>query len=426
MEKYFPRNLTSSLIKNLDSRQIFAIVGPRQSGKTTLFKILKKHLLEKKHVLKEKIFYFNFEDFEIRNQFNKNPKEFVKRRIEDLKGRSFFFFDEYHWAKNGGQKLKLLFDLFAPKVKFFITGSSSLELTFKTGKFLVGRLFYFYLYPFSFEELLTTGEKPVFSAYKEMKNLSEKFKIPAKQTIFEDKIKAYFQKFVIFGGYPEVIKTKGREKKKLILKSIVNTYLEKEIRSLLLIEDLEGYRKFLQILASQVGELLSYDQVANDSGLNFKLLKKYFSILEETYVLKRIRPFYKNLTSELRKSPKLYFVDLGLRNFLVDSFVSLEKQSVKGEMVENFVFSQFLKKGILPNFWRTKGKAEVDFVLKREGGLLPVEVKYRNLKKPAISRSFASFISCYQPERAMVLTNGFWGKRRVGKTEVLFMPVWYV
>jgi len=426
MEKYFPRNLTSSLIKNLDSRQIFAIVGPRQSGKTTLFKILKKYLLEKKRVLKENIFYFNFEDFEIRNQFNKNPKEFIKRRIENLKGRAYFFFDEYHWAKNGGQKLKLLFDLFAPRVKFFITGSSSLELTFKTGKFLVGRLFYFYLYPFSFEEFLATGEKHIFSAYKEMKDLGQKFKVPAKQTIFEDKIRAYFQKFVIFGGYPEVIKTKGKEKKKLILKSIINTYLEKEIRSLLLIEDLEGYRKFLQILASQVGELLSYDQVANDSGLNFKLLKRYFSILEETYVLKRIRPFYKNLTSELRKNPKLYFVDLGLRNFLVDSFVSLEKQSAKGEIVENFVFGELLKKGVLPNFWRTKGKAEVDFVLKREGGLLPVEVKYRNLKKPAISRSFASFISCYQPERAMVLTNGFWGERKLGKTKVLFMPVWYM
>lgn len=425
MEKYIPRKLTKKLVKHLPTRQIFAILGPRQAGKTTLFDILQEYLQKERGISPQAIFYFSFEDPEIRSQFNHNPKEFVSRRIENLSSRAYFFFDEYHWAKEGGQKLKLLFDLFSPQVKFFITGSSSLEVTFQTGKFLVGRVFYFHLYPFSFEEFLTTKEKEVLSAYQETKALIAKFTLPQKPTIFENKIASYFENFCLFGGYPEVSKTTQLETKQLILKSIINTYLEKDIRSLLLIEDLEGYRKLLGLLGAQIGNLLSYNQLSSDSGLDFKSVKKYLTLLEETYVVKKIRPFYRNLSSELRKNPKLYFADPGLRNFLLGNFASLEKRIDKGSLVENFVFSQFIKEGVIPNFWRTKGKAEVDFVFLKEGEIVPVEVKFQFLRKPLITRSFLSFLSCYQPKYGAVLTKGFYYILKKGETKVIFAPVWY-
>lgn len=426
MNQYFPRGLTQKLIKHLPARQIFAILGPRQSGKTTLFTILQDHLEKKKKVPSENIFYFSFEDPEIRNQFNHNPKEFISRRIEPLSSRAYFFLDEYHWVKEGGQKLKLLFDLFSSKVKFLITGSSSLEITFQTGKFLVGRVFYFHLFPFSFEEFLGVQSKEVLSAYQETRALIKKGILPPKPTIFETKISQCFNQFVLFGGYPEVVKTKDPETKQLILKSIVDTYLEKDIRSLLLIENLEGYRKLLGLLGAQIGQLLSYHQLSSDSSLGFKLVKKYLDLLEETYVVKRIRPFYRNLSSELRKNPKLYFVDSGLRNSLLKVFTPLDNRSDKGNLVENFVFSQFLKEDISPNFWRTKGKAEVDFIfVKTREELLPVEVKFQSLKKPVVSKSFSSFISSYQPEQAFVLTKGFYHLLKKKKTKIVFAPVWY-
>lgn len=424
MEEYIPRKLTQELIKHLPSRQIFAVLGPRQAGKTTLFNILQEYLKKKKKISPQNIFYFSFEDSEIRDQFNRNSKEFVSRRIENLSSRAYFFFDEYHWAKEGGQKLKLLFDLFSPQVKFFITGSSSMELTFQTGKFLVGRVFYFHLYPFSFEEFLITKEKEVFSAYQETRALIKNFTFLPKPTIFENKIASYFEDFCLFGGYPEVSKTRELETKQLILKSIINTYLEKDIRSLLLIEDLEGYRKLLGLLGAQIGNLVSYNQLSSDSGLDFKLVKKYLALLEETYVVRKVRPFYRNLSSELRKNPKLYFIDSGLRNSLLGNFAPLEGRVDKGSLVENFVFSQFIKEGIVPNFWRTKGKAEVDFVFFKENKIIPVEVKFQPLKKPTFSRSFLSFISTYEPEVAVVLTKGFSYALKRGKTKVVFAPVW--
>ena len=205
----------------------------------------------------------------------------------------------------------------------------------------MGRVFYFNLLPFSFEEFLGTKEKEILSAYQETKDLIKDFTLPKKPTIFEAKIAQYFDQFVLFGGYPEVIKTKNPETKQLILKSIINTYLEKDIRGLLLIEDLEGYRKLLGLLGVQIGGLLSYHQLSSDSNLGFKLIKKYLSLLEETYVVKRARPFYRNLSSELRKNPKLYFIDSGLRNSLLEVFTPLGNRIDKGALVENFVFSQF-------------------------------------------------------------------------------------
>jgi hypothetical protein len=425
MNNYIKRSLLAKLIRNLADRQIYALVGPRQAGKTTLFYILKNYLQEKKSVSPDNIFFFTFEDPEIRAQFNEDPKEFVARRIENLSGRIYFFFDEYHWAKEGGQKLKLLFDLFSPRVKFLITGSSSLEITFQTGKYLVGRVYFFHLYPLSFAEFLQTKEKEVLSAYKEINQQLRSFKLPKTKTIFERKLAKYFEEFCLFGGYPEVVKRKSKEDKQFLLSSIRKTYLEKDIRSLLLLEDVEGYRKLLQVLAGQIGALLSYNRLCSDTGLTYPTLKKYLALLEETFLVRRIRPFHKNIASELRKNPKIYFFDLGMRNSVWENFSPLNKRSDKGELVENFVFTQLAKEAKMPSFWRTKAKAEVDFVLKQAEKVYPLEVKYRKLKNPSLSRSFASFLSSYKPEKGIVLTGGFWGQKRVEKTQVIFLPVWY-
>jgi len=430
MKKLIERDLFSKLTSWINQKEIFIIIGPRQAGKTTLFLMLKDFLIKKKKVNPASVFYFSFEDPEVRFQFNQNPKEFIESKIKNLKGKIWMFLDEYHWIEEGGQKLKFIYD-FYPQIKLFVTSSSSLELTFKTAQYLVGRCFYFHLYPLSFSEFLRYKNKEIFNSYQERQENLWKFIQGKKKTIdltpsiYENNLSKMFEEYVVFGGYPEVVKKREKELKKITLGAIIATYLEREIRSLLLIEDLASYRKFLQILSTQIGQIINYQQLSSDSGLYFKLLKKYLNILEETFVIKSIQPFFKNLSSELRKNPKIYFVDSGLRNSLINEFGSLSFRVDKGALVENFVFSELLKKGEKINFWRTKAKAEVDFILKKEPPF-PLEVKFQKMKKFNLSRSFLSFLEIYRPKRALVLTNQSWGKVKYRQTLILFVPVWYI
>jgi len=213
------------------------------------------------------------------------------------------------------------------------------------------------------------------------------------------------------------------------LESIVSTYLQREIRTLLLIEDLDGYQSLLKILAAQSGELLNLNQLGNDTGLNFPLLKKYLKILEETFVIKQVAPFHRNVSSELRKMPKVYFLDNGLRNLLLNNFSSLTGRPDKGEIGETFVFQEMFKR-LKPNekinFWRTRGGAEVDFVFTRGQAEIPLEVKTQNLEKPKITRSLNSFLSSYGSPRAVVFNRNLWQVIKRDKIEILFSPLWYV
>lgn len=432
-KKLIKRELFSKLINWLDQKEIFIILGPRQSGKTTLLQMIADYLKEKQKVARDRIFYFSFEDPQLRLEFSQNPKEFIETKI-DQKEPSFFFFDEYHWIEEGGQKLKLLYDSY-PLIKFFVTGSSSLELTFKTGKYLVGRAFYFHLYPLSFLEFVRFKESQVFSAYyKRHQNLEEflregkDFKIEA--SIYEKRLSKLFEEYALFGGYPEVVKKETTDLKLEVLKNIVSTYLERDIRSLLLIADLDSYQTLLKILAAQTGQILNYQQLSASAGLYFKLLKKYLKILEETFVLKPIKPFHHNLSTELKKNPKIYFLDSGLRNFLISNFASLLKRPDKGFLVESVVFANLnlaLESMDRLNFWRTKGGAEIDFILNRRERIVPLEVKFVPLVKPRLSPGFYRFLEAYKPKKGLVLTNGGGQQElKVGKSKIIFLPVWYL
>jgi len=129
----------------------------------------------------------------------------------------------------------------------------------------------------------------------------------------------------------------------------------------------------------------------------------------------------------LKKNPKVYFVDTGLRNYIINNFNELHFRQDTGKLVENIVLSElYQKNNDLIKYWRTAGKAEVDFILDKKNAIIPIEVKYSRLKSPKITRSFRNFINQYKPERAVVLTRGLWGKISVNGTKVVFVPVWYI
>lgn len=428
MEKeIYPRTILPNLLKWLNRREAYAIKGPRQSGKTTLLKFLEKEL-ERRGA---NVVSLNFEDPDVLEAFEKNPKEYVKSFMTKP-GRYYFLMDEYHYVKNSGKKLKLLYDTFE-NAKFIVTGSSSLELSGGMARFLVGRVFFFELFPFSFHEFLIARNPRLARIYEEKNKEVKEFllkgkEVKIKEDLFLKEFIPLFNEYTTFGGYPAVIKSKDFETKRAVLKNIYDTYISKDIVEFLKITDSFKYRCVVRTLATLTGNLLNYNELCSTCQSYYKEVKRIISVLFETYIINLVQPFYKNPITELRKVPKLYFFDLGLRNYLIDNFNPIEKRTDAGAIVENFVFlslrNMFPEKTI--NYWRTIAKAEVDFVLRLNEKTIPIEVKYQTFKKPKISRSFRSFIESYKPERALVVTKDFWGKTKVDKTTILFVPLYYL
>jgi len=428
MEKkvIFPRDIEANLLKWMDRREAYAIKGPRQSGKTTLLKMLEDSLTKKG----TNTVFLNFEDPDVLEAFETNHKEYVKSFLTG-KGKYCFLMDEYHYVKDPGKKLKLLYDTFE-NAKFIITGSSSLELAGAMAKFLVGRVFFFELFPFSFHEFLVAKNSRFARIYEGKNQMIGEFlsrgKAEVEKDIFLKEFAPFFSQYIIFGGYPAVIKAEDLETKRMILKNIYDTYISKDVVEFLKVTDALKYRHVVRALAVLIGNLINYNEICSTCQTYYKELKRIISILSETYIVNLIQPFYRNPITELRKVPKVYFFDLGLRNYIIDNFNLLEKRTDTGALIENYVFSSL--KNSFPeatiNYWRTISKAEVDFVLRIKDEIVPIEVKYQSFKKPKISRSLRSFIKTYKVKKALVISKDFWDKIKINDTTILFIPACYL
>ena len=431
--EYLERILLEELKKWTNRREILAIKGPRQSGKTTLLEMLREWLIKEKGVNEKNVIYLTFEDREILEKFDTNAKEFVKRFIQNEKERYYFLIDEAHYSKEIGQKLKLLYDTHK-NIKFIITGSSSMEIISSTAKFLVGRVFSFELLPFNFYEFLNAKDKSLLKIYSEKNKLikelilkGKNFDIPKDDIFIKDLLNA-LKEFLTFGGYPEVVKSRSEEEKKIVLKNIFNTYLEKDIVSFLQITETIKFRKLISTLSSLIGSLINYETLANTCKTYYKDIIRLLDVLEQTYIIRLLRPFHKNLVTELRKNPKIYFLDYGLRNYSINNFIEFELRPDAGKLVENFALNQikFISENLFLNFWRTTAKAEVDFILSDVNRVIPIEVKFQSFKREKISKSLYSFISNYRPKYAIVLTKDFWGEREIKNTVIKFIPLVYI
>ncbi len=186
-------------------------------------------------------------------------------------------------------------------------------------------------------------------------------------------------------------------------------------------------KNIILLCANQIGNVLEYSSLMSDSATYFKKLKNYLAILEETYIICRLKPFFTNITSEVKKNPKVFFIDNGLRNSVVNNFNPLNARSDSGSLVENTIFSMLLKnKFSNMRYWRTISKAEVDFIFQFEGQIYPVEVKYSKMKSPLFGRSFINFVKKYKPKRGLILTKNFWALEKIENIQVLFAPVWFL
>jgi predicted AAA+ superfamily ATPase len=420
-----PRDLMSDLAKWLDRRESYAIKGPRQSGKTTILKILQQKLTGKN------VIFLDFEDPDILEAFETNPKQYIKSFMAK-NDNYYFLMDEYHYVKNAGKTLKLLYDTFE-NAKFIVTGSSSLELSNTMAKFLVGRVFFFELFQFSFHEFLTAKNSRLASIYKEKNNHVKEFILngtlfPIEKDLFQKEFAPLFDEYLTFGGYPAVIKTEDVETKRTILKNIYDTYISKDIVGFLKTSDASKYRCVVRTLAALTGKLMNYNELSSACQSYYKEIKQIISMLSETYVIQLLQPFHRNPITELKKNPKVYFLDTGVRNHIINNFNPIENRTDAGALIENHVLlclrNHFPDKTI--NYWRTTAKAEVDFILRLNDELIPIEAKYQTFQKPKISRSLRSYIKTYKPQKALIVTKNFWNQTKIENTTILFAPAHYI
>lgn len=411
--EYIEREIESSIKRWLDAREILIIRGSRQSGKTTLLNRLKEILISKR-VEEEQIHYLTFEDLILRNKFEENPKEFVEVLVTNKK-KHYFLLDEVQYVNEIGQKLKLIFDLFA-NVKMIVSGSSSFDLT-NLGKYLVGRAIFFDLYPFSFAEFLKTKGKSYEQLYGKVKTDIIKPTISLKRTIFLDDLNKLLHEYLTFGSYPRIVLEKKNENKKELLKNLFTTYIEKDLVSRYGLNYREKTVQLLKIIAHSLGNIVNYDSIGAQSGLNYREIKEILPILEDTYSVSIVKPFYKNILNELRKNPKIYFIDYGLRNCILENFENVDYD----HLYENFVLNE-LKRKYKVNYWRTTSKAEVDFIVQHKNQIIPIEVK----TTPKITRALRSFIQHYKPKKAFIINLNMISKSTVEKSAVYKIPFVYL
>mgnify|MGYP006287195765 CR=1 FL=1 len=377
---YIERRMDGKFNKLKQVYNIIAIVGARQAGKTTFLK---------EHGKGYNSSYVLFDDPDARALFEEDIKKF---EIQYIEGFDYCILDEVQYCNDSGRNLKYLAD---KDSKMWISASSEIILSKNILSYLVCRFSVMKLYPFSLQELLVLKKQRVYS---------------------ESIISRIIWEHMIYGGYPKVVLTEDKELKNTILKDLYQTMVLKDIAQTFSIEDIKSLELFIKYLVFNIGSILSYDSVSKDLSISFQTVKKYLSAMEKSYLIKMVSPFYKNKTKEITKQPKTYFIDTGLRNVIAG------KLDIDGKLFENYVLSELIKLGLEVKYWRTKAKAEVDFVIEKGDSIIPIEVKINSLKKT--ERSLRSFIETYNPKKAIVVCyKGETGKMKLGDCNILFTDV---
>ncbi len=403
------RDIKSRIYTSLDLKEITIITGARQVGKTTLLKEIITELKNKG----EKVLYFNLDIEEDSNHFVSQQKLLNKIRLETGNEKAFIFIDEIQQKENAGKFLKGIYDMELP-YKFIVTGSGSLELKEKISEALTGRKYMIEMSPVGFIEFVN---------YKTQYRYEDR--IVGFFNTEEEKAELLLNEFLTFGGYPAVITADTALRKQEVMNEIFTSYITKDVSYLLGVRHPDKFVKLIQLLAVQSGCILNYSQLAQDTGIRFETLKTYLWYAEQTYIINTVKPFFTNLKKELTKSPTVYFNDLGMLNFSKNNFAGVFQD---GMQFQNFVYSvlkeKYLKGLLRINYWRTKDKAEVDFIVHTGKGVVPVEVKFKKMGRPEVNRSFRRFLTKYKPLTGIIVNLNLDETVKVYDTEVFFIPFW--
>ena len=363
------RILQSRIASSLYSGKAILLLGPRQVGKTTLIREILKN---------ESYLFLNADDAIVREQLSAPGVHKLKSIIGK---HTLVFIDEVQRLEEAGLTLKLIVDEFT-NVQVVASGSSALELSSKINEPLTGRKWEYHLFPISWEEL--EGTEGFLEAESQLEHR------------------------LIYGMYPDVINNPGLETR--IIQQLGESYLYKDILSMTHIRKPELLDRLLKALALQVGNEVSYNELAQLLQVDKGTVMAYLDLLEKSFIIFRLRSFSRNIRNEIKNNRKIYFWDNGIRNFLIANFNSLDLRQDKGALWENFLIAERMKylayHQVLANsyFWRTVQQQEIDYVEDRNGELPAFEFKWKHSSK---SKTPSNFLAAYQKLATVVSRDNF-------------------
>lgn len=391
--KVIKREIFDKITVFLKTDDIIVLHGARQVGKTFLLYYLKQHLEESGKTT----LYIDLEDSRLRNILDLGVNEFLKYLKEEgvypekkPGAKIFVLIDEIQYLADPSSFLKLAAD-HHKEIKLIVSGSSSFAIKSKFKDSLVGRTVNFEIFPLSFVEFLT------FKNYQYNKELLRDKNLTAKK---RDELLALYKEYALYGGYPKIVLESSLELKDKYLQQIIDTYIKKDIKDLANIKEIDKFNKLVETLAGQSGNLLDVTELSNTCKLAKQTVENYLFILENTYIIKLVRPYYRNIRGELFKTPKIFFYDSGLMQML---WLKQLQKEVLGNVFETAVFGDLAKYYGKDNvyYWRTADKKEIDFILRFRNAVLPVEAKLNFGQFDATAMNY--FKNKYQIQRYLVV-----------------------
>ncbi len=350
---WYNRYLESQTVSILKKGKVFVLYGPRRVGKTELIrKIIPGY--------NGKIFSGTGDNQELRELLSAQKLSQLQTAFGSYE---LVFIDEAQRIPEAGYGLKLLIDHF-PEMIILVTGSSSFDLSGKIGEPLTGRHIVRNLFPISVLEL-----NEQFGGMYVLQKLDE---------------------LLIYGAYPDVLNASSANDKREYLMSIRDSYLLKDILELESIKNPSKLSDLLKLLAFQIGQEVSLNELSNNLGIAKQSVERYLDLLEKTFIIKKVGGFSRNLRKEVVKTSRYFFWDNGIRNALINNFNPIGQRNDIGMLWENFLYMERLKtksyKRIFSNdyFWRTYDRQEIDLIEERDGKLFAYEFKWspKNVKAP--------------------------------------------
>lgn len=331
--KYIHRELSSVLEEAYRYFSVITVTGPRQSGKTTLIRNLFPHLP-----------YYSLESLDIRSFAENDPIAFLNQNEEGM------ILDEVHNAPDLLSYIQGIVDEH-PDKRYILSGSSQFAMLKRATQSLAGRTAVFELMPLS---------------YSETKDLTAD--VPLDKLLFN-------------GFYPAIYS--GRNVPEFLYPAYMKTYLDRDVRDLLQIKDMMQFHIFIKLCAGRIGSLFKASELANEIGVSPNTITSWLSVLQASYIVTLLPPYFENTSKRLTKMPKLYFLDTGLACYLlgIESPEQLSRDKMRGALFENFVVTEALKQrynqGKESNlyFYRDSNQNEIDLLLKRNTRLYGIEIK---------------------------------------------------
>lgn len=361
------RQILADLENHIPKKEFSIITGARQTGKSTLLRQLESYSREQEIPA----IFLSLENKTILNELNDNPLNLLKFIPESDK-RIVVLVDEIQYLKDPSNFLKLLFDDHSNHIKIVATGSSAFYFDSKFRDSLAGRKKLFQLYTCSFDEYLLLSGKSELLKEKELLTGKRDYR-----SRLADYLCIEWEEYMIYGGYPAIVTEPQKHEKINRLKEIRDSFVKRDSLESGVKNESAFYNLF-KVLADQTGCLVNVNELSSTLRIKNDTVANYLNILQKCFHIALIRPFYRNIRNEIVKMPKVFFLDTGLRNCLMNNFLPLSGRTDKGELWENTFFRMLYDKyGTDPiHFWRTASGNEVDFVLSDTGKYKAFEVKY--------------------------------------------------